>query len=168
MSSLRIPTAEVFEPLLQPARYKGAHGGRGSGKSYFFAGLALEESITKPLDVVCIREIQRTLDQSVKKLLETQIAEHNLRRAFGWMGQGYEACGVASGLHRHPRMALDKREAQGRMNEVTSSAHLQKAEQALRMAWLVLIDGKDDAASRRYMLEVARHAILYAQWKGKL
>ncbi|BAM88393.1 hypothetical protein [Bradyrhizobium oligotrophicum] len=32
MSTLKIPTAKVFEPLLAPARYKGAFGGRGSGK----------------------------------------------------------------------------------------------------------------------------------------
>jgi hypothetical protein len=32
LSTLRIPTARVFEPLLAPARYKGAFGGRGSGK----------------------------------------------------------------------------------------------------------------------------------------
>ncbi len=32
MSILRIPTARVFEPLLKPSRYKGTHGGRGSGK----------------------------------------------------------------------------------------------------------------------------------------
>ena len=30
MSTLKIPTARVFEPLLQPSRYKGAYGGRGS------------------------------------------------------------------------------------------------------------------------------------------
>ena len=32
MSILKIPTAKIFEPLLTPARYKGAYGGRGSGK----------------------------------------------------------------------------------------------------------------------------------------
>jgi hypothetical protein len=32
LSTLKIPTAKVFEPLLKPARYKGVHGGRGSGK----------------------------------------------------------------------------------------------------------------------------------------
>lgn len=32
MSILKIPTAEIFEPLLKPARYKGVYGGRGSGK----------------------------------------------------------------------------------------------------------------------------------------
>ena len=32
MSVLKIPTAKIFEPLLTPARYKAAYGGRGSGK----------------------------------------------------------------------------------------------------------------------------------------
>ena len=32
MSTLRIPTAKIFEPLLGRSRYRGAYGGRGSGK----------------------------------------------------------------------------------------------------------------------------------------
>lgn len=32
LSTLKIPTAKIFEPLLKPARYKGVYGGRGSGK----------------------------------------------------------------------------------------------------------------------------------------
>ena len=32
MSTLRIPTAKIFEPLLRRSRYKGAYGGRCSGK----------------------------------------------------------------------------------------------------------------------------------------
>ena len=35
LSTLKIPTAKIFEPLLLPARYKAAYGGRGSGKSHF-------------------------------------------------------------------------------------------------------------------------------------
>jgi phage terminase large subunit len=35
---LAIETARVFEPLIQPSRYKGVWGGRGSGKSHFMAG----------------------------------------------------------------------------------------------------------------------------------
>lgn len=77
MSELRIRTAEVFEPLLQPARYKGAHGGRGSGKSHFFAEMLIERCILEKTDAVCVREVQKSLDQSVKKLLENKIAEMN-------------------------------------------------------------------------------------------
>jgi phage terminase large subunit len=82
LSVLQIPTAEVFEPLLHPARYKGARGGRGSAKSHFFAGLAVEESLASKVDIVCIREVQRTLDQSVKKLIELKIQEHGVSSQF--------------------------------------------------------------------------------------
>lgn len=77
MSVLRIETAEVFEPLLPPARYKGAHGGRGSGKSHFFADLWLDENLTDKFDFVCLREVQKSLEFSVKKLLESKIAQYN-------------------------------------------------------------------------------------------
>ena len=73
MPELRIKTPEVFEPLLYPARYKGAWGGRGSGKSHFFAELLIERCILGKTDAVCVREVQRSLAQSVKKLLESKI-----------------------------------------------------------------------------------------------
>lgn len=79
---LEIQTPEVFEPLLQPARYKGAWGGRGSGKSHFFAELLIEQQIIRKADAVCIREVQRTLNQSVKKLLETKIQALNVGAYF--------------------------------------------------------------------------------------
>ena len=59
---------------MQPARYKGAHGGRGSGKSHFFAEALVEDHIRFPgLRSVCIREIQRSLEQSAKRLIEDKI-----------------------------------------------------------------------------------------------
>lgn len=73
MSKLQIQTPEVFEPLLKPSRYKGAHGGRGSGKSHFFAELLIEQCLLQKTDAVCIREIQKSLNQSVKKLIELKI-----------------------------------------------------------------------------------------------
>lgn len=74
---LAIDTAEVFEPLLQPARYKGAHGGRGSAKSNFFAELWLEENVTAKYDFVCLRETLKSLEFSVKKLFESKIEHFN-------------------------------------------------------------------------------------------
>lgn len=70
---LTIETPRVFKPLLEPARYKGAHGGRGSGKSHFFAELLIERCLMAPTSAVCVREIQKSLAQSVKKLLELKI-----------------------------------------------------------------------------------------------
>jgi phage terminase large subunit len=77
VTELRIETAKVFRPLLAPARYKGAHGGRGSGKSHFFGELWLDESIGEKLDFVCVRETLKSLEFSVKKLLESKIEKFN-------------------------------------------------------------------------------------------
>lgn len=82
LSTLRIETPRVFEPLLHPARYKGAYGGRGSGKSHFFAELLIERCLIEKTDAVCIREIQKTLNESVKKLLELKIEKLGVSKAF--------------------------------------------------------------------------------------
>jgi len=81
----------VFEPLLQSARDKAAHGGRGSGKSHFFAGLLVEDAIAEPgnsggegLRSVCIREVQKDLAQSSKALIEDKIREYGLGEADGF------------------------------------------------------------------------------------
>ena len=71
--TLRIETARVFLPLISPARYKGAYGGRGSGKSHFFAEALIERCIMQPTRAVCLREIQNSLKQSVKLLIEDKI-----------------------------------------------------------------------------------------------
>ena len=88
---LRIPTAEVFEPLLHPARYKGAWGGRGSGKSHFFADMWLDESVREKLDFVCIREVQKDLQHSVKRLLELKIQHFNAGYYFDVQDKKIEA-----------------------------------------------------------------------------
>lgn len=83
--TLQIPTAEVFEPLLEPARYKGAWGGRGSGKSHFFGGMLIEDSLyEKGLLSVCIREVQKTLKDSSKRLLESKLHDFRLGEADGF------------------------------------------------------------------------------------
>jgi phage terminase large subunit len=83
LSILKIPTARVFEPLLVPARYKGVFGGRGSGKSHFFGELLIETcQAERGTSAVCIREAQRTLAQSSKRLIESKIASLGLRRQF--------------------------------------------------------------------------------------
>lgn len=64
----------IFEPLTATARYKGAHGGRGSGKSHFFALLLVARAYTQPTRAVCIREVQDTIKDSVRQLLVDKIA----------------------------------------------------------------------------------------------
>lgn len=90
MRTLNLPTAEVFEPLLEPARYKGAWGGRGSGKSHFFAELLIEDCLREPgesgegMRAVCIREVQKDLAQSSKLLLESKLRTLKIGEADGF------------------------------------------------------------------------------------
>jgi phage terminase large subunit len=73
----------VFRPLLEPARYKGAFGGRGSGKSHFFGELLVEDCLAqKGMLAVCIREVQKTLAQSSKRLVESKIAQLGVGQQF--------------------------------------------------------------------------------------
>lgn len=83
--ALNIPTARVFKPLLDPARYKAAYGGRGSGKSHFFADLLIEDCLReRGMRAVCIREVQKSLKESAKRLIEDKLAEHRIGAADGF------------------------------------------------------------------------------------
>ncbi len=83
MSSLDIPTLDAFWPLLDDARYKGAYGGRSSGKSHFFAELMVEEHYATPgMRSVCVREVQKDLKDSAKLLIEDKIQQLGVGKAF--------------------------------------------------------------------------------------
>ena len=81
--NLIIETPRHLEPMLHPKRYKGLKGGRGSGKSHFFAEDVVERMICDPNhNVVCIREIQKSLKFSAKKLVEDKIREFQASHLF--------------------------------------------------------------------------------------
>lgn len=83
MSRLEIDHAAIFDPLLDPSRYKGAYGGRGSGKSQFFADLMIGYAMRKAgFRGLCCREIQKSLKESAKRLLEQKIQAHSLGAFF--------------------------------------------------------------------------------------
>jgi len=69
--------------LDEPHRYKVAYGGRGSGKSWGFARALLALAVKHKLRILCAREVQRSIKQSVHQLLSDQI------QAMGF-GQYYE------------------------------------------------------------------------------
>jgi phage terminase large subunit len=59
--------------LFEPHRYKVAYGGRGSGKSWSMARALLIKAANEPTRVLCAREIQKSIKQSVHTLLNDQI-----------------------------------------------------------------------------------------------
>jgi phage terminase large subunit len=70
---MRIEFPEVLEFLFRPARYKVAWGGRGGAKSWGMARALLIQAAHRPLRILCAREIQRSMKDSVHKLLVDQI-----------------------------------------------------------------------------------------------
>jgi phage terminase large subunit len=90
LTTLSLKTPRVFESLLAPSRYKGAHGGRGGGKSHFFAEKLIEDALAEPGDngeglrAVCIREVQQDLAQSSKLLIETKLNKLNIKPIDGF------------------------------------------------------------------------------------
>ena len=62
-----------LQPLFSPNRLKVAHGGRGSAKSWGYARALLIEAARSPLRVLCAREVQKSIKDSVHRLLSDQI-----------------------------------------------------------------------------------------------
>lgn len=79
---IRVDVARALLPLLKPARYKGAYGGRGSGKSHFFAERVILRCFERTTRVVCIREVQNTIRDSVRQLLVDKIIKLGLGAYF--------------------------------------------------------------------------------------
>lgn len=79
--------SEKFIPLLGEARYKCLHGGRGSGKSHFWADRVVIETLRRPCRVVCVREVQSSIKESVKQLIVDKITELNVGSEFQVLDQ---------------------------------------------------------------------------------
>lgn len=59
--------------LFRPHRWKVAHGGRGSGKSWAYARALIVASLMQPMRILCTREVQKNIKESVHRLLSDQI-----------------------------------------------------------------------------------------------
>ena len=78
VSRIRFP--KKFEALFQPekTRYRIFYGGRGGAKSWCFARALLAKGTKSPLRILCAREFQTSIKDSVHKLLSDQIYELNM------------------------------------------------------------------------------------------
>lgn len=72
-SETRLSFAPKFKPLFQPKRYKTFHGGRGGAKSWAAARALVIMAASKKLRILCTREVQNSIKDSVHKLLKDQI-----------------------------------------------------------------------------------------------
>ena len=70
---VKAPFAPIFKPLFEPHRNKVCLGGRGGGRSWAYARALLIQAAEQPLRVLCAREVQRSIKDSVHQLLCDQI-----------------------------------------------------------------------------------------------
>ena len=71
-----------FSEIFKPHRYKAFHGGRGSGKSHSIASALVIRGAMQPTRWLCTREIQKSIDASVKQLMEDKIRAHDLSHLY--------------------------------------------------------------------------------------
>lgn len=81
-TQIQINIPEAFQELFIPARYKSYRGGRGGAKSYAFADALILLSAQRPLRILCARELQSSIRESVHQLLETRINKLGVRELF--------------------------------------------------------------------------------------
>lgn len=101
-------------------RYKGASGGRASGKSHFFAEEAVEAMVCDPsLRFVCIREVQRSLKFSAKSLVESKIRLLGVESLFDVLAteirrRGGDGLMIFEGMQDHTADSIKSLEGFGR------------------------------------------------------
>lgn len=100
----------IYQDLWRPWRLKGYKGGRGSGKSHAFAEATVSHARTAAHKIVCGRQFQNSIDESVKALVEAKIQTFKLADEFRITNKWIEHRRTGSvflfiGLDRNPSSA---------------------------------------------------------------
>lgn len=72
-SKAKIEFPPKLKPLFKPKRYKVFHGGRGGAKSWGIAKALILMAYSQKIRILCAREVQNSIKDSVHKLLTDQI-----------------------------------------------------------------------------------------------
>ncbi len=78
MNNVEVKFPKKLKALDMASRYKFIRGGRGSGKSWGVARKLLLLGVQKPLRILCTREVQKSIKQSVHRLLKDQVSNMGL------------------------------------------------------------------------------------------
>lgn len=135
---IRVPIPRAFAPLFQPASYKVFYGGRDGAKSWSFADVLLSIGAREPKRILCTREFQSSIADSVYKVLVDQIRRLNLEKFYpDNLVQRNTICSVCGtefifkGLH-HNTMEI-------KSTEGIDICWVEEAQMASNESWEVLI-----------------------------
>lgn len=82
LAQMLIQLPEKLKSLDQPSRYKIVYGGRGSAKSWTVATKLVLRSASQPTRIMCAREFQSSMQDSVYQLLSDKIFALGLQDNF--------------------------------------------------------------------------------------
>jgi phage terminase large subunit len=88
MTAINADFPEKLQPLFRPMRYKVLYGGRGGSKSWGIARALILLGAASPLRVLCARELQNSIQESVHRLLSDQIEALGLSGHYDILKQG--------------------------------------------------------------------------------
>lgn len=133
MTAARFPAALM--PLFNPARYKILYGGRGGGKSHGIATYLLAEAARTPLRVLCCREFQSSIRESVHRLLSDLIERHDLTDRFLIQEKGITGTNGSEFLFEGLRHNTGKI----RSLEAIDKVWVEEASNVTKSSWEILI-----------------------------
>ena len=127
------PWAEAYR---QPARYLVAYGGRGSSKSWVFARMALIAALASPIRILCCRELQTSIRDSVLQLLREQIDMCGLNSYFD-VGANYLKCPASGSEFLFKGLRSNSQEIKS--TEGVDICWVEEAQAVSEESWQVLI-----------------------------
>ncbi len=109
--AITVEIPEKLDFLFEPYRYKVVYGGRGKAQSWSFARALLVHAANSPLRILCTREVQKSIADSVHKLLSDQIALLGWQEMFevydnGIYGRRHGSEFIFSGLQDHTAASI--------------------------------------------------------------
>ena len=135
MSTLEIPLPDAFLPLYEPHRYKVFYGGRGGAKSWNFARAILALGIQRPLTVLCAREIQSSIKESVHGLLAAQIDLLGLQGHYEVLGTEIRGANGTRIIYK----GLWRNATEIKSTEGVDICWIEEAEKVSEESWRILI-----------------------------
>ena len=163
------------------ARYRGAHGGRGSAKSMTFAKMLAILGATAPHRILCAREIQKTIQESSKAEIEAAIESEEWLADMYEIGKSFIRC-TATGSE-FLFMGLRHNAKEIKSTRGITICWVEEAEAVSEQSWRVLIptirapgseiwltwnpEAEDSATNKRFILNPPpRSKIAQINYKG--
>lgn len=154
--ALEAPTATVeipeafdylFDPPLGELRWRVAYGGRGSAKSQSMARALLVHGYQRPLRILCAREFQSSIRDSVHRLLSDQIAAMGLGGAYEVQQTGIFGANGTEFLFKGLRHNINEIKS----TEGVDICWVEEAQAVSKVSWEVLIPTVRKAGSEMWV-----------------